>query len=110
LFPNESLLGIISRDRAEPFKVNATMFSSDPFKEGLQKNKKKKVLERVKNLSKDKLPKTMTLCTEQFFFPIESTSAMKIQKKEDDKSCESTCDDSQVDSQLTQLCIWSMLD
>jgi hypothetical protein len=40
LFPNESLLGIISRDRAEPFKVNATMFSSDPFKEGLQKKLK----------------------------------------------------------------------
>jgi hypothetical protein len=40
LFPNESLLGIISRDRAEPFKVNATMFSSDPFKEGLQKKQK----------------------------------------------------------------------
>jgi hypothetical protein len=70
LFPNESLLGIISRDRAEPFKVNATMFSSDPFKEGLPKKIKISTRESQKSLQRQATKNNDSLHRTVILFPL----------------------------------------
>jgi hypothetical protein len=57
------------------------MFSSDPFKEGLPKIKEKSVLERVKKSLQTQATQNNDSLHRKVFFSIESTSAMKIQKR-----------------------------